>query len=271
MARTKQLKQFSAATIDALGYYVYVLVDPLDNKVFYVGKGKGNRVFNHVEDVKKKMQQTLSITSMQKKEHFKETKIKEIISRGNEVLSYVVRYGLTSEHALLIESVLIDIFNHKLNVNLSDFDSLTNVKSGCYSSKGCISTSDLEEYYSSGIVADLKDGLKYLAINISILSNDPEEIYRRVRASWVLDKTLADQADYVLATHAGLIIGVYKLDGDGWIKDESQVVRGSIRYCFNEDKSQDMTEIRKRLVSRRLPKRRKKGAANPVWYIEGWN
>ena len=25
------------------GYYVYALVDPRDNRIFYVGKGKGDR------------------------------------------------------------------------------------------------------------------------------------------------------------------------------------------------------------------------------------
>lgn len=31
-----------------LGYYVYLLVNPLDGKVFYVGKGKGNRALSHL-------------------------------------------------------------------------------------------------------------------------------------------------------------------------------------------------------------------------------
>ena len=34
---------------EALGYYVYALVDPRDRKIFYIGKGKGNRIFQHAE------------------------------------------------------------------------------------------------------------------------------------------------------------------------------------------------------------------------------
>ena len=40
--------QFSQKTIEELNYYVYVLVDPRNSKIFYVGKGIGNRVFAHV-------------------------------------------------------------------------------------------------------------------------------------------------------------------------------------------------------------------------------
>ena len=34
------LQDFSARTEEALKYYVYLLVDPRDGKIFYVGKGK---------------------------------------------------------------------------------------------------------------------------------------------------------------------------------------------------------------------------------------
>lgn len=41
-------KEFSHKAIDNLGYYVYIYSDP-DTKVpFYIGKGKGNRCFNHL-------------------------------------------------------------------------------------------------------------------------------------------------------------------------------------------------------------------------------
>ena len=41
------IKEYSKKVQEAIGYYVYVLVDPRTKQVFYVGKGKGNRVFDH--------------------------------------------------------------------------------------------------------------------------------------------------------------------------------------------------------------------------------
>jgi hypothetical protein len=38
---------FSQAVIEKLGFYVYVLKDPRNQRVFYVGKGKENRIFSH--------------------------------------------------------------------------------------------------------------------------------------------------------------------------------------------------------------------------------
>ena len=39
---------FDEKSRQELKYYVYMLLDPTDNKPFYVGKGIDNRVFNHL-------------------------------------------------------------------------------------------------------------------------------------------------------------------------------------------------------------------------------
>ncbi len=39
---------FSPEVIKELGHYVYRLIDPRNGETFYVGKGKGNRVFHHI-------------------------------------------------------------------------------------------------------------------------------------------------------------------------------------------------------------------------------
>ncbi|MCF6276650.1 MAG: GIY-YIG nuclease family protein [Candidatus Magasanikbacteria bacterium] len=39
--------KLSQLTTEKLKYYVYFLIDPKNNKVFYVGKGKGNRINHH--------------------------------------------------------------------------------------------------------------------------------------------------------------------------------------------------------------------------------
>jgi len=33
---------------ERLGWYVYRLIDPRNGETFYVGKGRGNRIFQHV-------------------------------------------------------------------------------------------------------------------------------------------------------------------------------------------------------------------------------
>ncbi|HDS6087911.1 TPA: hypothetical protein QH161_005135, partial [Escherichia coli] len=42
------INEFPSGVIEHLGWYVYRLIDPRDGSTFYVGKGKGNRVFAHM-------------------------------------------------------------------------------------------------------------------------------------------------------------------------------------------------------------------------------
>ena len=41
---------FTQKVIDELQSYVYALVDPRNDCIFYIEKGKGNRAFQHAED-----------------------------------------------------------------------------------------------------------------------------------------------------------------------------------------------------------------------------
>ena len=42
-----QIDSFPPEVAERLQYYVYRLIDPRNGETFYVGKGKGNRVFAH--------------------------------------------------------------------------------------------------------------------------------------------------------------------------------------------------------------------------------
>lgn len=42
--------KFSTGVAEKLCYYVYRLVAPRNSETFYVGKGKGDRIFQHVKE-----------------------------------------------------------------------------------------------------------------------------------------------------------------------------------------------------------------------------
>ena len=50
---TKKIEKFSPEVCKELDYYVYRLIDPRNGETFYVGKGKDNRVFEHVKQALK--------------------------------------------------------------------------------------------------------------------------------------------------------------------------------------------------------------------------
>ena len=46
------MKKLSPNILKKLGHYVYIYSDPDTKEIFYVGKGKGNRLYAHLKDVK---------------------------------------------------------------------------------------------------------------------------------------------------------------------------------------------------------------------------
>ena len=85
---------FNQRTIEALAYYVYALVDPRDNRIFYIGKGKGNRAFQHMKDSLNEKDQSLKLDI-----------IRSIIKEGKQVNLYILRHNLTEETAFIVEPI----------------------------------------------------------------------------------------------------------------------------------------------------------------------
>ena len=93
--------QFTQATRQQLRFYVYALIDPRDQQIFYVGKASANnRAFDHLKP-------STSEPRLQ-------ARIREIRATGLEPLVEVLRYGLETEAAALeVEAALIDAIGLK--------------------------------------------------------------------------------------------------------------------------------------------------------------
>ena len=86
--------QIPASVASELGHYVYLYVNPIDGKVFYVGKGKGGRALAHLKADERAISKV----------------IREIRAAGEEPRIEVLAHGLRSaDAAFRIEAAAIDL------------------------------------------------------------------------------------------------------------------------------------------------------------------
>lgn len=231
---------FSQAVIEKLDYYVYFLQNPSTEEVFYVGKGNGNRVFNHMACAI----ETDGVTE-------KLDTIRAIISSGLEPRHYILRHGLSEQTAFEIEAALIDFIGMK---------NLSNLQGGHYSNDFGIKTS--EEISAIYEAEELSTDIPSLLININKLYRremTEEELYDATRKSWVLGNR-KEKAQYAIATYRGLTREIYKIEG--WF---SVQVNGKIRYGFNGCIAEK--DVRESIRYKSIASYFSKGAANPIKYL----
>ena len=246
-------RHFSKETINALKYYVYVYSDPDTNKPFYVGKGKENRVFNHLND---------------QSENDKVRKINEIKQRGKEPIIEILAHGLDEETAFKVEAAAIDLIG---------VENLTNLQKGHDSSVyGKIEVSTLDARYSHKKLKteDIKDNIMIIRIN-RLYRNDmtPFELYEATRGYWKVKLENAKKVDYVLSVYDGMVLEVYEVVD--WLPALSTyMIRPHSldsehlekRYEFIGKIVTDET-IRKRYVNKSVKHFFSLGQSNPIKYL----
>ena len=186
--------QFPPIVLDHLGWYVYRLVDPRNDQTFYVGKGQGNRIFDHTNGLlTKKDDDILSL---------KLDTIKAIQDSGEQVQYLVHRHGIEDQKtAFMVEAVLIDAYPE-----------LANIVGGHGSSQlGCRSVAEICELYAIEEAIFKHDAI---LIDISRTFNrrrpTRERLYEAVRLMWVLKKEHAEKHELVLPHRGGVILGVFR-------------------------------------------------------------
>jgi hypothetical protein len=196
---------FSPYAAEKIGWYVYALRNPLDGRVFYIGKGTGNRVLQHAKDAKAATNE--SVVSQ------KLDVIKSIHAAGKEVDAFLLRYQLKSEkEAYEVESAVIDTLRLLDDTGNNDLFAVTNIVLGHH---------HLERGLAPVHVAASRfDAEPMPAVEASIVifgipelwtpSMGDAEIYDAVRGFWTL-RDRAFGATYAAAAHKNVIRGIYKI------------------------------------------------------------
>lgn len=188
-------KKLSQSTIEKLGYYVYALIDPRSKKVFYIGKGKGNRIYAHVE----------ASEQVDTKEIEKIATIRAIRKAGKEVDHRVVRHGLAEDEAFVVEAALIDFTESVSRIEL------TNLVSGHHSNERGIRTiEDIEIQYEAP-EAVFDEAVLLIRVNkLYKPGMSDKELYEITRKYWRVGPR-ALKIKYACACYLGIVREVYEI------------------------------------------------------------
>ena len=204
------INTFDQRTIEALAYYVYALVDPRDNKIFYIGKGKGNRVFQHAKDALNEEDESLKLD-----------KIRSILQEGKQVNLYILRHNLTEDVAYIVESTLIDLLTYS---KFNKINQLTNIVAGHHQwDEGIKDVDEINAIYNcSKININHGETLLLVSLNRSFNQAKANGVYRRLdiyeatRKYWKISKNAPHEVKYVLGVYKGVVRSVIEVNSWHW-------------------------------------------------------
>ncbi len=240
----KKSMDFDTKTEEAIGFYVYCLIDPRTNKPFYIGKGKANRVFAHARDALENSTETDKLGT-----------IRDIIGQGLEVGYVIVRHGMNEETAFAVETALIDFGTH---FNLGLTNAVLGHKSSAF---GLMTVDEIRRKYTAEPLKTLGDGCVIININKTYQrAKGTKSFYEATKQMWVINEKRIPSLKYVLSEYGGFIVEVFEVDPDGWYQVADP--NGRIRWGFDGKQAPD--EVRNLYLNRSVKKKR--GAANPVMF-----
>lgn len=191
--------EFLPGVAHELGWYVYALRDPRDGVVFYVGKGKGNRAYQHARQAKAASGSILPP---------KVEQINAIHAAGREVIVEIVRYRLPdADAAFAVEAAVIDA------LTLGVPAKLTNLVAGhSKDEQGWSSLERLRHLAAApiDIPAELRPCLLVRPNQRYRYSMDPDEMWEVTRKSWKIRRRTYK---YAFCVHGAIVRGVWEVTG----------------------------------------------------------
>jgi uncharacterized protein len=234
---------FSLSIIEKIGYYVYFLIDPETKDVFYVGKGKGNRIFAHLNEAIDESNENLKLD-----------RIRAIRVRGQDVQYIIHRHGLTEKEALEVEAALIDY------IGLHD---LTNVVAGHHSRDyGPMTIAEIMAIYDAPLIEIQEPAILVIINQLYHREMTTDELYQATRGDWVLGSR-REGAKYVFAVSNRIVRQVYEVER--WYPAEEKTTEpgSSKRWRFDGRVVGNMQHYVGGSVERYITL----GAQNPIKYV----
>ena len=199
MSWSQKQHKFPPEVKKQLQFYVYLYSDPDTGKAIYVGKGKDDRCFAHLEAVG---------------DSDKAKTIRKILDAGKEPAIDILAWGLTEREALAAERVAIDLLG---------IGSLTNRQKGHGARQGRTPVDQLIRRLSGETLTDAdaeemrKLGVLVIRLGLYSEGMSDMELYDLTRSAWKLNEERKEHIHYAFAVWKGRIMETYRVLG--WFRE----------------------------------------------------
>ena len=238
---------FTQEVVEALGCYVYRLIDPRNGETFYVGRGRGQRVFDHVSGAISDTDQSAADPKLER--------IHEIQGLGMNVAHIIHRHGMSEVVAKEVEAALIDAYPGLVN----------RVAGAGSKERGTRHVKEIVlEYSAEEFVVEEP----LILVSIGQLWKE-RGVYGAARGMWKLRLDRAKKHNLVLAQVRGLVRGAYR--PEKWLKGSDmdyppEASKFSNHIGFEGPEAEP--DVWEKYVWKRVPaKYRKRGAMASARYL----
>jgi uncharacterized protein len=250
---------FSADTIVRSDYYVYLFRNPLDEKIFYIGKGTGNRF----EQFNGRNAETLK-------------KISEIRNAGKEPTIEILRENLDEPIAKRFEGVAIDVIGIQNLTNRIHGDRGTRVrKVPDKTNLNRMKAGELEGFIDPDEAKIAEHAILIRINKLYRYGMDDDALYDVTRGVWVIGPR-RECAEYAFSVFKGYIIEVYKIEK--WFLAGTKATLYKTRLECNEQYICEPprwefagkvaeSEIREKYLKKSVKKYLSPNSQNPIKYV----
>jgi hypothetical protein len=219
------ITEFSQETVEAIDNYVYALIDPRERatnprRIFYVGKGKGQRCFAHAAAAVKWKPKDEPNPRIERIRQIRK-------ATGAPPPIQIIAHKLSEDEAYRLEAALISVLRTD-----------TNFVSGQHGSDYNLAVEKIEGRYSKPL---RESAIKHRVLLVSLNGATREKGYEwlrpfpeikeydmphRVLRYWRLSDRNADEVEYILGIYRTLVERVFKVHqtADGRAKRERKTL-----------------------------------------------
>ena len=233
-----------------LGYYVYLYRNPMDDSVFYVGKGKNLRALDHLQADEEEKKEISKI-------------IQEIRSGGREPQIEMLAHDLrNAEAAHRVEAAAIDLLG---------LENLANVVRGHGVKFGRMPLDEAVAHYAQR-KANIREPSILICINkLYRYGMTKAELYDVTRSAWIVGTKKREQAQLAFSVFESVIREVYRLER--WLPAGSTFntryngrgIKNPARWEFVGTIAED--GVRDHYINRYVGHLFPPGARNPISYV----